>query len=231
MSPLSATPAAEVLTLLQSTSLTRLVFESVEDMILSRALAPGQKLNEAALAQRFGISRGPLREALRMLEESGLILQERHRGAHVREIKLSEASEIYQVRAGLDATAGRLLAQSITPEQLKALRELTESMKRVKPHEIDRFHELNLTFHDRIVQMAGNGILLKQYRQLSKLLTLFRHRNLRAPAAIPRFAEEHSQIVDLLQARDALGAAEALYAHAQGGRQRMLDDGELIGTA
>jgi DNA-binding GntR family transcriptional regulator len=226
----SGTPATEVLSLLQSTSLTRLVFESVEEMILTRELEPGQKLNEAALAQRFGVSRGPLREAMRMLEESGLIQQERNRGAYVRMIKLDEASEIYQVRAGLDATAGRLLARQITSEQLKTLRELTDSMQLVTPNEIDRFHALNLAFHDRIVQMTGNAILLRQYRHLTKLLTLFRHRNLRTPSAIPRFAEEHSQIVDLLEARNELEVAEALYNHAQGGRQRMLMDGELLET-
>lgn len=227
--PLPAAPE-QALALVQSTSLNRLVAESIEDMILGGELVPGSKLNEMALAQRFGISRGPLREALRLLEESGLIRQEKNRGAHVRKIALSEAADIYDVRAGLDATAGRLLAERITPEQLHTLREMTTAMREVEPQDVDRFHELNLSFHDCIVTMTGNTVLIDQYRKLTKLLALFRRRNLLAPMAIPRFAEEHSAIVDLLAARDGQAAAEALFAHAQGGRARMLRDGELAGA-
>lgn len=224
-------PTESALALLQSTSLARLVVESIEDMILGGALPPGSKLSEVALARRFGVSRGPLREALHMLEESGLIRQERNRGAHVRQIGLTEAADIYDVRAGLDAVAGRLLAARITPEQLRSLRQMTEAMREVRPDEVDRFHALNLGFHDSLVGMAGNAVLTEQYRKLCKLLVLFRRRNLMAPMAIPQFAEEHSAIVDLLQARDGPGAAEALYTHAQGGRQRMLRGGELAGAA
>lgn len=112
----SPAPSSEqALALVQSTSLTRLVAESIEELMLTGELPPGHKLNEIALAQRFGISRGPLREALRLLEETGLIRQEKNRGAHVRVIPLSEAADLYDVRAGLDATAGRLLAERITP--------------------------------------------------------------------------------------------------------------------
>lgn len=224
--PLSSAPE-NALALLQGTSLTRLVAESIEELILVGELGPGSKLNEVALAQRFGISRGPLREALRLLEESGLIRQEKNRGAHVRKVALSEAADIYDVRAGLDATAGRLLAERITPEQLRTLREMTATMREIEPGDVDRFHELNLSFHDCIVTMTGNPVLIEQYHKLTKLLVLFRRRNLQAPMAIPRFAEEHSAIVNLLAAHDGPAAAEALFAHAQGGRTRMLRDGEL----
>lgn len=224
-------PAESTLALVQSTSLTRLVVESIEEMILGGTLPPGSKLNEMALAQRFGVSRGPLREALRMLEESGLIRQEKNRGASVRKIGLAEAADIYDVRAGLDAVAGRLLAERITQVQLRALRRMTDTMRQVKAGEVDRFHTLNLRFHDSLVEMAGNAVLTEQYRKLCKLLVLFRRRNLMAPMAIPMFADEHSAIVDLLEAHDGPGAAEALYAHAQGGRQRMLRDGELAEAA
>ncbi|MFY7905474.1 MAG: FCD domain-containing protein [Burkholderiaceae bacterium] len=217
----------QALALVQSTSLTRLVAESIEEQVLTGELRPGQKLNEMTLAQRFGISRGPLREALRLLEESGLIRQEKNRGAHVRVIPLSEAADLYDVRAGLDATAGRLLAQRITPDQLHTLRAMTDAMKSVPPDAVDRFHELNLGFHDCIVNMTGNPVLCDQYRRLTKLLALFRRRNLLAPMAIPHFAEEHSAIVDLLAEHNGPAVAEALFAHAQGGRQRMLRDGEL----
>jgi DNA-binding GntR family transcriptional regulator len=214
MPSLLTAPAASALALLQSTSLTHLAAASIEALILGGELPPGSKLNEMALAQRFGISRGPLREALRTLEESGLVQQEKNRGAHVRQIALSEAADIYDVRAGLDATAGWLLAERITAAQLQTLRTMTAAMRDVPPDAVDRFHALNLDFHDSIVAMTGNPVL-------------FRRRNLLAPLAIPRFAEEHSAIVDLLAARDGAAAAEALRHHALVGRQRMVRDGEL----
>jgi phosphonate utilization transcriptional regulator len=223
-------PLDNVLSLVQNTSLTRLVAGSVEDLILSGELAPGAKLNEVALAERFRVSRGPLREAFRLLEESGLIYQEKNRGAFVRVVELSEAADIYDVRAGLDATAGRLLAARINTEQLGILRTLTEQMESIDRHDVEQFHSLNLAFHDKIIAMTGNRTLTDTYRNLAKQLALFRKRNLMAPMAIPHFAHEHSAIVGMLEQRDAIGCAEALYAHAQGGRQRMLRDGELAGV-
>jgi phosphonate utilization transcriptional regulator len=231
MARILQTPIDDPLFLLQNTSLTRLVGESVEKLILSGELPPGVKLNEVALAERLRVSRGPLREAFRTLEESGLIHQEKNRGAFVRVIELKEAADIYDVRAGLDATAGRLLATSITAEQLGTLRALTDNMLSVEAQEIDRFHAMNLDFHDQIVTMVGNSTLSETYSKLVKQLTLFRKRNLLAPKAIPRFAEEHSAIVDLLEAGDAAGCAEALFAHAQGGRLRMLQDGDFAGMS
>ena len=180
MSDTASAPVDSVLALVQRNSLTRLVGEALEKMILAGELPPGSKLNEVALAERLGVSRGPLREAFRTLEESGLIRQEKNRGAFVREIELTEAADIYEVRAGLDATAGRLLAERVTPEQLAVLREFAAGMQRAATaNDVDAFHALNLAFHDRIA--AG----------------------------------------------DAAGAAEALHAHARGGRARMLRDGEL----
>ncbi|NDP39393.1 MAG: FCD domain-containing protein [Rhodoferax sp.] len=229
MSELLTQPVDDVLSRFQSTSLTRLVAASIETLILSGELAPGAKLNEVALAERLRVSRGPLREAFRMLEESGLIHQEKNRGVFVRVIELADAADIYDVRAGLDATAGRLLAERITTEQLVTLRALTDVMLSVAANDVDQFHTLNLAFHDQIVVMVGNRSLTETYRKLVKQLTLFRKRNLLAPKSIPHFAEEHSAIVDRLAAGDATACAEALFAHARGGRQRMLQGGNQEG--
>ena len=218
-----AANAGNVLALVQSASLTRLVAEAVEKTILSGEVAPGSKLNEMAIAERLGVSRGPLREALRLLEESGLIRQEKNRGAFVREVDLQEASDIYEVRTGLDATAGLLLAPRITAEQVARLRVLIVRMQQAaETTDVDSFHHLNLGFHDQIVAMTGNRCLLETYRRLVKLLTLFRRRNLLAPKAIPAFADEHAAIVDALAGHDGELAARLLREHAEGGRQRML---------
>ena len=157
--------------------------------------------------------------------------KEKNRGAFVRVVELCEAAELYEVRAGLDAMAGRLLAERINAEQLSALRQLTYAMTSVDNLDVEQFHMLNLDFHDQIIAMTGNRTLTDTYRKLAKQLALFRKRNLMAPMAIPHFAQEHSAIVDMLEQRNAIGCAEALYAHAQGGRQRILRDGELAGAS
>lgn len=226
---MAASPDASadpLLTLVQRHSLTRLVADAVDRLIVSGELAPGAKLNEAALAARLGVSRGPLREAFRLLEESSLIRQEQNRGAFVRVVSLDEAAELYEVRAGLEAVAGRLLATRIDASQIARLRRLCDDMQAAAERaDVDAFHALNLLFHDEIVAMCANRSLLQLYRKLFKQLTLFRHRKLRAPHAVPHFAGEHRAIVEQLARGDAEGSAQALLAHAEDGRRRMLAAG------
>src|SRR5271156_5288103 len=100
--------APTTLQLVQSNSLPALVQAEIMQLILRGELAIGQHLNESELASRFGMSRGPIREALRALEESRLVRSEKHRGVFVREISVAEADEIYDVREALDELLGRL---------------------------------------------------------------------------------------------------------------------------
>jgi DNA-binding GntR family transcriptional regulator len=222
--------AADTLALLRNSPIDRLIADSIEEMVVRGELLPGERLNEVELAKEFGVSRGPLREAIRLLGTGGLFRQERNRGTFVRTIPLTEAVSIYEVRAGLDATAGRLLCEIITREQLKTLRVMTDQMQNVKADDVTQFHELNLSFHDLLITLTANKVLIETYRKLAKQLTLFRRRNLYSPSAIKNFANEHAQIVDLIEARDGCACANALFAHAQGGKLRMLQDGELAGV-
>ncbi len=141
--------------LLQSSSLTSVVQQEIERRILQGELAPGAKLIEATLAEMLGVSRGPVREAFRMLEEAGLVRQEKNRGVFVRSIPLDEAIEIFDLRAAMDEVVGRCLAQSITPEQLREVRAMVEAMeKAVKAGAADAYHLLNLEFHDKLVELC-----------------------------------------------------------------------------
>lgn len=218
------------LSLLRDTPVTRLIADAIEQMVVNGDLMPGERLNEVELAKKFGVSRGPIREAIRLLEVGGLFKLERNRGTFVRKIPLLEAAHLYELRAGLDATAGRILCSSVSKKQISALRSLTNQMKNAKATDVDKFHELNLHFHDQLVVFADNPVLTETYRKVAKQLALFRRRNLYAPSAIENFAKEHAHIVDLIERKDADECANALFAHAQGGKQRMLRDGELAGV-
>ena len=183
------------ITLLQTSSLASVVQSEVERMILSGELAPGAKLTEVALAARLGVSRGPLREAFRMLEEAGLVRTEKNRGVFVRDVPLAEAIEIFDLRATMDELVGRRLAERITPVQLKEVRGLVDQMEQaVKAKDAHHYHRLNLHFHDRLVELAGNGKLTAIYRKLIKELSLFRRMNLADGGLLPVSAGEHRQI-------------------------------------
>src|SRR5512134_2752696 len=114
--------------LLRSASLSTAAQQEIERMILEGEISPGAKLTEAWLSERLGVSRGPIREAFRMLEEAGLVRQEKNRGVFVRDIPHEEAAEIYDLRAAMDELVGRRLAETIAPDQMKTARAIVERM-------------------------------------------------------------------------------------------------------
>jgi phosphonate utilization transcriptional regulator len=223
LKPLSAgKPPPATIALVQSSSLPMLVQKEVERMILSGALAVGAKLNEAAIAELLGVSRGPVREAFRALEESGLVRLEKNRGVFVRQISIEEADEIYELRAVLDQWVGRRLAQTASAEQLKELKAIIERMDRAAAkNDLDAYYSLNLEFHDRLVAFAGNDKLLATYRRLVNELNLFRRQTLSRRGALPVSTREHRDIVVKIASRNAAAAGKALYDHVMGSRERM----------
>lgn len=218
-----ARPAAPqpTIALLQTSSLASAAQAEIERMVLAGELAPGDKLTEMALAARLGISRGPLREAFRMLEEAGLLRTEKNRGVFVRDIPIDEAVEIFDLRAAMEELVGRRLAQTITPAQLKEARTLVEAMERaVKAGDSREYHLLNLHFHDRLVELAGNRKLAALYRKLIKELSLFRRLNLVDGARLPVSAGNHRAIVKAIAAGDPEAAGRAMFDHVMESKER-----------
>jgi len=223
--------AHPTLDLLRSRSLGRAAQQEIEHLILSGAIRPGERLTEAHLSQRLGVSRGPIREAFRMLEADGLVRQEKNRGAFVRDIALEDAAEIYDLRAAMDELVGRRLAGALAPQQLKALRAQVDTMDQsARAGDAATYHRLNLQFHDTLVEFAGNRKLAAIYRKLVKELALFRRRNLEQLAVLPNSLAEHRAILKAIAAGDAAGAARLLYEHAVAGKARMLATGVAAGA-
>ncbi len=151
-------PRPHTIAVLQTHSLPGLVQRELERMILAGELTAGAKLNEVAIAERLGVSRGPVREAFRALEESGLVRLEKNRGVFVRQIAVEEADEIYELRAVLDEFVGRRVAQKASAAEIKTLRALVDRMDRsVSRNDVDGYHAANLEFHDALVSLAGNA--------------------------------------------------------------------------
>ena len=215
--------AQSTIAMLQSSSLTSVVQQEIERRILGGELAPGDKLIEAALAQALGVSRGPVREAFRMLEQAGLLRQEKNRGVFVRQLNIDEAMEIYELRAMMDEAVARQLALAISAEQLQQLRRLVEAMTEAAGSaDADRYHRLNLQFHDALIGFGGNRKLSLVYRRLINELSLFRRMNLDDAGQLPVSAAEHRAIVEAIARGDAEAAGRAMRAHVTDSRSRTL---------
>ena len=216
-------PRPASIALLQEHSLTMLVQRELERMVLAGELAVGEKLDELALAGRLGVSRGPVREAVRALAETGLVRLEKNRGVFVRDIPIHEAVEIFDLRAAMDELVGRRLATSITPAALKEVRGLVDQMEQaVKAKDAHAYHLLNLRFHDRLVELAGNGKLTAIYRKLIKELSLFRRLNLADGWLMPISVGEHRQIVKAIASGDAQAAGRAMFEHVMQSKERTI---------
>jgi phosphonate utilization transcriptional regulator len=214
--------SGSTIALLQSNSLPMLVQREVERLILAGDLATGSKLNEATIADMLGVSRGPVREAFRALEESGLVRLEKNRGVFVRQVSIEEADEIYELRAALDEFAGRRVAQRATPDDVRDLRLLVERMDKAAAQEnLDAYYRANLDFHDRLVELAGNAKVLSTYRRIVNELHLYRRASLSQAGALPVSTREHHDIVEKIAGGQALAAGRALYEHVMGSRERM----------
>ena len=210
--------------LIQTNSLPSLVQRELERMILVGDLPAGSKLRETDVASMLGVSRGPVREAFRALEESGLVRLEKNRGVFVRQIDIEEADQIFELRAVLDEFAGRRAAQNATPAQAAELRALIERMeKAVGRGDVDGYHDANLAFHDRIVELAGNPKLTFVYRRLVNELHLHRRAALGQAGILPVSMREHRTIVDHIASRQPAAAGRALHDHAMASRVRVRD--------
>ncbi|WP_407970976.1 phosphonate utilization associated transcriptional regulator [Burkholderia pyrrocinia] len=209
--------------LLQSQSLAMIVQDMLERAIVSGEYVPGEKLNEVEIATKLNVSRGPVREAFRALEQAGLLRNEKNRGVTVRVVPLREAEEIYEVRAMLDESVARALAKRISPDTLKVLKGIVQSMKgAAKSHDVTRYTELNVQFHDAMVVGVGNTHLTDTYRRLVRQLGLLRQAAIEAEEdAIAVSAAEHDKIVQALASGDEEKAVALVREHIAHGLARM----------
>lgn len=215
----TATP----LQLLRSTSLPTLVHQEVIRSILEGEIMAGDRVTEEGLALKLGVSRGPVREAFRSLEEAGLVRLLKNRGVFVREISVEEAAELYQIRAGYDDLAGRTLAPKITKAQLAELNVMIAEMDKLTAEEHRQIYYVrNIRFHDRIVEMAGNMRLLSLYRKLMNEMHLIRRRTLGHGDGRKTSVLEHHAIIDSLRTRDPDLTARRLREHVHDSHRRFM---------
>lgn len=213
---------SSALAFLQSSSLPMLMQEEIERLIMTGELPVGSRINESELSQRFNTSRGPIREALRALEEAGLVRNEKNRGVFVREIAFEEADEIYELREALEEIIGRRVALAIKPDAVERLRAMLDAMRSAaQAQDVEQYAQLNLQFHEILLDTAGSRKLTETYKRLVKELHLFRMRALDSGGGLRVSADEHRDIVEAIASGDPDIAGRALRQHVAGSRARM----------
>lgn len=210
--------------IVRTQSLTSLVQREVERLILTGALAPGERINEQHLAQRLRVSRGPVREALRGLEKARLVEAKVNRGVYVRELSVEQALEISEMRGLLTGYACARLAASSTADQRARLAQLIETMAAaIEAGDAPAYYEHNLAFHDALMDYAGNARAKEMYDALVKESHLSRRKSLFSARAMAESNAEHRVILDAIRRGDPAEAREAGERHIIGGRRRFLD--------
>lgn len=181
------------------------------DEIRSGALAPGTRLRETDLATRLGISRTPVREAIRQLETDGLVIHLPRQGATIRSLDHAEVVELYEMRAVLEGTAARLAARAASDIELAELAALNAELAAVPAGPQAR--ELNRQFHRTLLDAARNRFLLKSMSALQKTLLILGPSTLVDPSRAVAAAAEHADVLAALLARDGIRAEAAIRAH------------------
>ncbi|HRK18313.1 MAG TPA: GntR family transcriptional regulator [Hyphomicrobiaceae bacterium] len=186
----------------------------LRDLVVAGELKPDDKIAEAELCARFGVSRTPLREAIKMLAAEGLVTLTPNRGARVASITASEIAEIFPVMGALEAMAGELAAANHTSAQLQALEALHADIVAARnSSDWLAYSRANRAFHESLFDIAGNATLTSLYTQLMIRIHAVRFVAQQTPEAWDAAVSDHEAIMQALRTRDATAVASLLRTH------------------
>ncbi|CAM3531249.1 GntR family transcriptional regulator [Parendozoicomonas haliclonae] len=209
----------------EARTLSDQLFHALQQAIVRGEIPAGSKLSEAGLASRYGVSRGPLREAIRRLEGQKLVIRTPHSGTRVVSLSREELLEIYQVREVLEGLACRLAAEHMPDQQIQAMYTLLEQHSQQSEFKegIAYFQqEGDLDFHYRIVMASGNRRLIDSLcGELYHLVRMYRYQTSTGGNRPEKAFSEHRQIVDALAERDGDMAEYLMRRHIRTARQRV----------
>lgn len=212
--------------------LRELVFEALRDAIIKGILKPGERLMEVQLAEELGVSRTPVREAIRKLELEDLVVMIPHKGAYVSSISLKDIADVFEIRSALEALAAGLAAERITPEELEELeRILVKKAEIIEAHDLDRLVEIDTRFHECLYQASRNTKLVQIINNLSEQIHRFRSTSLASPGRMKEALEEHRKIVEAISERNISLAQALAQEHIENAQNSILEAIGEKGTA
>lgn len=204
--------------------LRELVLEAIREAIKNGTLQPRERLMEIQLADDLGVSRTPVREALRKLEQEGFIVMVPRKGAYVSDLSMKDVADVFEIRAALDGLAGGLAAERITEEELDLMeRMLVEKGEAINQNDIDKLVEADTRFHEAMYMASRNERLSNIISNLREQIQRFRLTSLSVPGRREDSLKEHRQILEAIQARDIQLARQLAQEHIENAETVLID--------
>lgn len=192
------------------------VFNTLRQAILRGELKPGERLMEIQLANKLGVSRTPIREAIRKLELEGLVLMIPRKGAEVAEITEKSLKDVLEIRRALEELAVRLACEKITKEELKELKKAGDDFKKVlKSQDITEVAEADVRFHDVIYMATDNPKLIQLLNNFREQMYRFRVEYLKKDEVRPQLLAEHDEIIKYITEGNKEEAARVVTRHIE----------------
>jgi DNA-binding GntR family transcriptional regulator len=214
--PVSAVPPVAAPRALSPRALYEEVADRLRQQIFERRLEPGSWIDEQRLAVEFGISRTPLREALKVLATEGLVTMKVRRGAYVTEMSRDDVKQVYHLLALLESDAAGEAATRATTADLAALQALHDRLEK-QVRQRDAFFSTNEQWHYKLLEIAGNRWRLQMVNDLRKVMKLNRHHSLFRQGRIAESVVEHRALMKALEARDPKRATQLMRSHFESG--------------
>ena len=209
--------------------LREVVCETLRDAIRRGVLKPGERLMEIQLAEELGVSRTPVREAIRKLELEGYVIMMPRRGTYVANLSIRDVNEVFEIRTSLESLASGLAAERITDEELDHLQRLLVQIGMyIEQGDIEKIVEVDTEFHGLLYQGSRNQRLIGIISNLREQLTQFRKTSMSFPGRLKATLEEHRAIVDAIAQGDVKAAQKAAEHHMEKSEQTLLTSMEAM---
>lgn len=204
--------------------LGEIVYESLRDAIVNQVLKPGERLMETDLADEMGVSRTPVREAIRRLELENYVVMIPRKGAYVAGLSIKDINDVFEIRGALESLAAGLAAQRATDEDIKEM-ELNLEMEtsHFETSDLIKTIEEDTKFHDLIFNASKNSRLLGMVKELREQVQRFRTTTLAVPGRMKFALDEHKAIVEAIANRDIEAAQKAASEHIQSAEAALLE--------
>lgn len=208
--------------------LREIVFETLREAIINGNLKPGERLMEVQLAEEMGVSRTPVREAIRKLELENFVVMIPRKGAYVSGISLKDIADVYEVRAALEFLAAGLAAERITEEELEKLERLLIAVaEAAERNDLNEWVQKDTEFHDIIYKASRNDRLVQIVNNLMEQIHRFRSTSLAYPGRMKIAVEEHKKIVEAISERNIPLAQSLAQEHVENAENSMLEAMEI----